>query len=238
MPVTREPEASNCCTGRGKFRLLVPFPQIISDFNEAFNKWANKRRILISKAPSVYLGDRGKKKTLSGGWQVRRDDLGRVTDLKPTNYTAWSPTGRINLMYRSSISWLAPMFSNCPSSVHGTGPVWLFDVRCQGNESSLDQCRHAEWGSGQHACSDHASDVCLVCYNPQYQNSGETSLRVGWKHQNSEWRCTHWFTQISINEPGKIREAESRCNARERLILQSSLQMLCLLNSLSHAVWS
>lgn len=79
----------------------------------------------------------------------------------------------ITLTHRSTISWLAPHISNCPSSKHATGAVWLSNVRCRGNESSLDQCPNAGWGSGGIICSDHTSDVCLVCDNPLYQNSGE-----------------------------------------------------------------
>lgn len=77
---------------------------------------------------------------------------------------------------RSTTSWLAPQYSNCPASRHATGAVWMSDVQCKGNESSLEQCSRAAWGRAKPICGDHTSDVCLVCDNPKYQNSGESSF--------------------------------------------------------------
>ena len=73
---------------------------------------------------------------------------------------------------RSSISWLAQQYPNCPSRQHATGVIWLKDVRCKGNESSLGQCPNAGWGRTSYSC-DHTDDVCLVCDSPQDHSSGE-----------------------------------------------------------------
>ncbi|XP_078610727.1 scavenger receptor cysteine-rich domain-containing group B protein-like isoform X2 [Branchiostoma floridae x Branchiostoma japonicum] len=42
----------------------------------------------------------------------------------------------------------------------GTGPIWMDDVKCIGNEASLDQCDQRGWGS--HNC-DHKEDIGIIC---------------------------------------------------------------------------
>jgi len=42
----------------------------------------------------------------------------------------------------------------------GTGPIWLDDLQCTGNETSLINCTHRGWGV--HNCS-HDEDVSILC---------------------------------------------------------------------------
>lgn len=43
------------------------------------------------------------------------------------------------------------------------GPVWMDDVRCDGNESTLEECRFRPWGVTHEDCRDHNLDLSVVC---------------------------------------------------------------------------
>ena len=64
--------------------------------------------------------------------------------------------------------------------VEGTGAILLDKVNCRGNETSLADCEHTEWG--HHDCGHH-EDVTIVCAD------GIAGT--------SEHRCKKLFTLVS-----------------------------------------
>ena len=54
----------------------------------------------------------------------------------------------------------------------GTGPIWLYDVDCIGNELNLTSCSHSGWGNKHCKHSEDAGIECsstsksLYCFQP------------------------------------------------------------------------
>ncbi|XP_039149703.1 uncharacterized protein LOC6737381 isoform X2 [Drosophila simulans] len=62
---------------------------------------------------------------------------------------------------------------------NSNGPIWLDQVMCFGNESSIDQCNHWNWG--EHNCN-HTEDVALHCSAgppPRSQRYSQTQIKGG-----------------------------------------------------------
>jgi len=43
----------------------------------------------------------------------------------------------------------------------GTGQIWMDNIECQGDETSLTACEHNGWASEN---CDHSEDVSIACY--------------------------------------------------------------------------
>jgi len=55
----------------------------------------------------------------------------------------------------------------------GVDPIWLDDVSCSGDETSIDQCDHRDWGA--HDCK-HSEDVAVTC-NDGIQGSNKGTCK-------------------------------------------------------------
>jgi len=56
----------------------------------------------------------------------------------------------------------------------GTGPIWLNDLQCIGNEMSLGNCTHS--GLGVHNCW-HGEDVSILCGNAGTLHESVSSIQ-------------------------------------------------------------
>ena len=57
----------------------------------------------------------------------------------------------------------------------GSGPIWMDDLACSGNESQLYDCSHRGWG--KHNCT-HALDASVECSSVRLANGDASAGRV------------------------------------------------------------
>ncbi|RDD41199.1 Deleted in malignant brain tumors 1 protein [Trichoplax sp. H2] len=85
----------------------------------------------------------------------------------------------------------------CGAYGAGQGPVWLDEVKCNGNESTLASCKLGAWGNKQ---CDHRRDVGLICQrNPCFPSS--PCLYGSCVVNGNSYTCTCYpgFTGINCN---------------------------------------
>ncbi|XP_023929988.1 neurotrypsin [Lingula anatina] len=86
------------------------------------------------------------------------------------------------------------------------GRIWLDDLRCTGNESSIFDCPHRDLGV--HDCG-HGGDVGVNCYNgtaipdhcsPNPCQSGGTCVRkLRINYENTDYKCICPYDRMGVN---------------------------------------
>ncbi|MBN3316770.1 C163A protein, partial [Atractosteus spatula] len=100
----------------------------------------------------------------------------------------------------------------------GTGPIWLDEVDCLGNESSLGECPSAWWG--QHDCG-HKEDVRILCSDHTLLRLSAGCSGQAEVYYNGTWGsvCQNGMTdstaavickQLGCGDKGTVREINSR----------------------------
>ncbi|MBN3321291.1 WC11 protein, partial [Atractosteus spatula] len=112
-----------------------------------------------------------------------------------------------------------PLSAPVPASFsQGTGPIWLDEVGCLGNESSLWECPSVGWG--QHDCG-HKEDVRILCSDHTLLRLSAGCSGQAEVYYNGTWGsiCANGMTdttaavickQLGCGDKGTIRETNSR----------------------------
>ncbi|KAG7281941.1 hypothetical protein CRUP_002999 [Coryphaenoides rupestris] len=120
----------------------------------------------------------------------------------------------------------------------GTGPIWLDEVRCVGNESSITDCTHQEFGS--HDCN-HSEDAGIICDGGSTMNSMASPTMPNTLQNNTVNSTTSHFPKplLPTTPPrpdnntateGEVRLANggnSDCSGRVEIFLRGQWGTVC-----------
>ncbi|CAI5671649.1 unnamed protein product [Oreochromis niloticus] len=82
----------------------------------------------------------------------------------------------------------------------GTGQIWLDNVTCSGNESSLTECQHSGFGSNRCEHSQNAAVICSDLIRLAGSGSSRCAGRVEIFHNNIWGTVSDWYWNLNDAE--------------------------------------